>query len=175
MDRCVQCHDRLGHPQKKPPPGVRPPQGDLSDPAFQAALTDADLRIRVRHGRSTMPGLVPRITDAEASALVRYVRILSPGYELYSRHCEQCHGRRGDGVRGVIAEAGAARFAFDATYFQERTADRTRRAVWHMLNEAKPVMPHFSYLLTPGQVEAILAYLRSLPSESGSPASGRTR
>jgi mono/diheme cytochrome c family protein len=163
LDRCVPCHDAFGQPQAGLPPGVQRAPRDLTDPAFQAAVNDAALRELVRHGKAAMPALVPRITPAQADDLAAFVRVLSPGYTLYVRHCEVCHGPRGQGVRGLAVEAGAPRLAFDEPYFAGRSLDAIRSAVWHMLEDNKPTMPHFTYVLSESDVGAIFAYLRSLP------------
>jgi mono/diheme cytochrome c family protein len=149
---------------------VRGASRDLSDPTFQSSTDDATLTELVRHGRRSMPALVPRITEPEASELAGYVRLLSPGYTLYATYCMACHGPRGEGAVGIAAEAAAPRLAFDAAYFEGRSPDRVRAAVWHMLRDAKPTMPHFSVVLSASQAEAIFAYLRSLPPLPAAPA-----
>jgi len=171
LDRCVPCHDAFGQPQTALPAGVQRAPRNLADPAFQARVSDAALRELVRHGKAAMPALVPRITPAEADDLAAFVRVLSPGYTLYVRHCEVCHGARGQGVPGLAVEAGTPRLAFDEEYFAGRNADAVRAEVWHMLRDAKPTMPHFTYVLSENDVRAILAYLRSLPSVNA-PAAG---
>ncbi len=163
IGRCLACHDRFGRPQATPPPGVRGASRDLSDPAFQSATDDAALAVLVRHGRRSMPALVPRITEAAALELSGYVRLLSPGYTLYASYCMACHGPHGEGAVGLAAEASAPRLAFDAAYFDGHSPDKIRRATWHMLRDATPTMPHFSVVLSVSQAEAIFAYLRSLP------------
>jgi mono/diheme cytochrome c family protein len=169
ITRCLDCHDRFGRPQSTLPSGVRVPR-DLSDPAFQSATDEAMLLELVRHGRRSMPALVPQITESEASELVAYVRLLSPGFTLYDSYCMGCHGPEGQGGEGITAEASGPRFAFDAAYFERHSPDKIRRAVWHMLRQSKPSMPHFSADLTAAQAQAIFAYLRSLPPETPPPA-----
>jgi len=164
ITRCLDCHDQFGRPQSTLPSGVREPR-DLSDPAFQSVTDEAALRELVRHGRRSMPALVPRITESEASELVAYVRLLSPGFTLYESYCMGCHGPEGEGGQGITAEATAPRFAFDAAYFEAQSPDKIRRAVWHMLRQSKPTMPHFRSDLTAAQAQAIFAYLRSLPPD----------
>jgi mono/diheme cytochrome c family protein len=172
LTRCLACHDQFGRPQRTLPSGVRAPQ-DLSDPAFQSATDEATLLELVRHGRHSMPALVPRISESEASELVAYVRLLSPGFTLYDSYCMGCHGPEGQGGKGITADASAPHFAFDAAFFERQSPDKIRRAVWHMLRESKPTMPHFRSDLTPAQAQAIFAYLRSLPAETPPPAPAR--
>jgi mono/diheme cytochrome c family protein len=170
IERCLACHDRFGRPQATLPPGVRAAPRDLSDAAFRSSTDEATLTELVRHGRQSMPALVPRITEREAWELAGYVRLLSPGYTLYASYCMTCHGPHGEGAVGLAAEASAPRLAFDAAYFEGRSPEKVRKAVWHMLREAKPTMPHFSTVLTASEAEAILAYLRSLPPLPAAPA-----
>lgn len=165
LDRCTACHDQFGAPQPSLPPGVQRPPRDLSQPEFQRATSDSALRTLVRHGKERMPALVPQLPDSDAIALVAYVRLLSAGHTRYIRYCETCHGPHGEGAYGVAAEAGAPQFAFDARWLAGHPIDKTRRAVWHMLRDAKPAMPHFSYVLTQAQAGEIVRYLRSLPTE----------
>jgi mono/diheme cytochrome c family protein len=171
LERCVPCHDAFGQPQAVLPAGVQRAPRNLADPAFQTGTSDAALRELVRHGKQAMPALMPRISPEEAADLTAFVRVLSPGYALYVRHCEVCHGARGQGVHGVAVEAGTAQLAFDEAFFAGRSPEAVRSAVWHMLRDAKPTMPHFTYVLSDGDVRAILAYLRSLPPVAA-PAAG---
>lgn len=163
LDRCVPCHDRYGRPQATVPAGVRHRPRDLSHPTFQTGVDDTDLVQLVRHGRNGMPALVPRVDEEDAVRLVAYVRLLSPGHTLYVRYCETCHGPHGEGAQGLVVEAGAPRFAFDQEHFRQHSPERTRRAVWHMLRDAKPAMPHFASVVSDADVVAILRYLRALP------------
>ena len=162
-ERCTPCHDRYGHAEPVLPSGVTRRPQDLSDGAFQTGIGDRELRLLVRHGRRSMPAVLPRVTEAESVDLVRFVRLLSPGYELYDRFCSTCHGLHGEGATGALLTGPAPHFAFDAIYFRTRTADETRQAIWHMLEDKTPTMPHFGDTLSSPEVEAILLYLRSLP------------
>jgi mono/diheme cytochrome c family protein len=161
--RCTPCHDRYGHPEPVLPPGVTRRPRDLSDTVFQAGISDQELRSLVRHGRRGMPALLPRVTEAESAHLIRFVRLLSPGYESYDRFCSTCHGPHGEGATGALLTGPAPHFAFDATYFRTRTGDETRQAIWHMLEDKTTTMPHFEETLSSSEVKAILLYLRSLP------------
>ncbi len=168
LSRCVTCHDYYGGPSPMLPEGVKAPR-DLADPKLQASLSDDELKLLVRHGKDGMPALVPRLTEAEANAAVAYVRILSPGYALYDRYCLDCHGMRGEGGTGHLADAVAPEFAFTEEYFESNSADDVRKAIWHMLREKNPSMPHFREALSVTEVKAIIAYLRSLGARSVAP------
>jgi hypothetical protein len=62
----------------------------------------------------------------------------------------------------AIAEDGAPHVVFDAEYFRNRDPDEIRDAIWHMLGEAKPTMPHFEETLSPERAGAIVRHLKSL-------------
>jgi mono/diheme cytochrome c family protein len=162
VERCSSCHGLYGRAEPPYPPGVTRPPRDLSDPSFQSATDARTLAELVRHGKRGMPGLVPQLSESQANDVAAYVRILSPGFTSYDRLCSVCHGRRGEGARGALEESIAPRFAFDAGYFQTHDPEEVRRKIWHMLENAKPGMPHFAEL-SAEQVKDVLAYLRSLP------------
>jgi mono/diheme cytochrome c family protein len=162
LERCSLCHGLYGRGQPPYPPGVTRPPRDLSDPSFQSATDAGTLTELVRHGKRSMPGLVPRLTEGQANDVAAYVRILSPGFTLYDGLCSTCHGRRGEGATGALEESRAPRFAFDAAYFRTHDPEEVRGKIWHMLEDVKPGMPHFAEL-SAEQVKEILAYLRSLP------------
>jgi mono/diheme cytochrome c family protein len=170
FERCTPCHGGYGRPESALPPGVTRRPQDLSDEAFQASVNDRELRSLVRHGRRGMPVVLPRVTEAEAADLIRFLRLLSPGFELYDSFCSTCHGLRGEGATGALLATPAPHFAFDANYFRTHTGDETRQAIWHMLEEKTPSMPHFAETLSTSKVKAILLYLHSLPRlPSGAP------
>jgi mono/diheme cytochrome c family protein len=159
--RCQQCHGPYGKPPRVLPSGVRPPP-DLSDPAKQRSLTDDQLIVAVCHGHENMPGLVPRVLPCDANELRSFVRVLSPGFELYSRYCTACHGDDGGGPRDVDAGGEFPLVVFDRTYFEHHDAEHVRARIWHMTAIAKPSMPHFRWALTEDQVRAIVRYLESV-------------
>ena len=70
-ERCEECHGAFGRPGKQLPAGVKAPR-DLGDPAYQAAVSDGDLRELVRHGRKEMPALVPRVSREQARQLTAF-------------------------------------------------------------------------------------------------------
>jgi mono/diheme cytochrome c family protein len=163
LDRCMPCHGRYGHPDAPPPAGVTHAPRNLSDPEFQAGISDRELADRIRHGKRGMPALVPRIDPAAAANLVAYVRLLSPGYELYDRFCVNCHGPHGEGATDALLSTPAPRFAFDARFFRLHGPEDVRVSIWHMLETKTPSMPHFDEALTESEANAIVAFLRSLP------------
>jgi mono/diheme cytochrome c family protein len=163
VDRCELCHGPFGHPGPILPAGVRPPR-DLSDPSFQRTHSDHELRVLARHGRNGMPAIPGLGSDADATALVGFIRLLSPGYTTYERYCASCHGDDGRGAGGEITDSPPVRptVVFDRRYLASHDAEYLRTRVWHMLAERKPQMPHFRGKLTEPQVRAIVEYLKSL-------------
>ena len=159
LDRCAVCHGDAGRPGLTLPAGVRPPR-DLSEPAYQRALTDQELIMLVRHGRHGMPALTPRVSEDEARALVAYVRLLSPGRAVYSSHCAACHGEDGRGAGSLAEEIRRPTVVFDKAYFARHDPEEVRAGVWHMVADEKPTMPHYATLLTDQQARAIVEYLK---------------
>jgi len=159
MERCAACHGPSGRPGPTLPAGVRRPR-DLSDPKYQSSVTDAELTLAVQHGRAGMPALTPHVSDDEARELTVYVRLLSPGFELYSTYCAACHGDDGTGNGNLAEEIQRPAVRFDRDYFQHMDPEKLRANVWHMVRDEKPKMPHFRVLLTEAQARAIVEYLQ---------------
>ena len=161
LNHCENCHGPYGHGDGAALDRSRRAPRDLSDSSFQHQVTDQELGMLVRHAKPEMPKLHPRPSEADTPALVSFVRLLSPGYELYYRYCVSCHGPHGRS--GETKAGGRPRFVFDERYFRSLYPEELRERIWHMLRGVKPEMPHFEATLTPGDVRAILAYLRALP------------
>jgi mono/diheme cytochrome c family protein len=165
VDRCEICHGPFGHAPMALPLGVETPPRDLSDPDYQRRTSDAELIERARRGHRAMPAITG-LDDAESrDALVAWMRVLSPGYEHYTRFCAACHGDDGRGPAGDAAPGRRPRVVFDAAYVARADPEVLRRNVWHMLDDAAPQMPHFARSLRPAEVRAILRYLRGLPAD----------
>lgn len=157
--RCATCHGLHGEAPNQVPEGVRPVR-DLGDVAFQRTVDDEALVAAVRHGRDGMPALVPPISSAEATNLLAFVRLLSPGFTIYDQSCASCHGDRGRGVGSLGEEIVLPTVVFDADYFRRTDRDALRVNVWHMVSEHAPRMPHFAKDLSRHEVEHILAFLQ---------------
>lgn len=160
VDRCELCHGPAGKPGIAAPAGVKSPC-NLSDPICQRRLHDADLVVAVRHGRKGMPALTPRVTEAEAKSLAAFVRLLSPGFAVYTQYCANCHGDDGRGVSDMGEAIKVPAFDFDHAYLKRTDPEQLRSRIWHMVAENKPVMPHFQWQLDQVQGRAIIEYLKS--------------
>jgi mono/diheme cytochrome c family protein len=158
LDRCELCHGPTGQPGPTVPRDARPPR-DLADPAFQRGITDEQLTTAVRHGRTGMPPLDPPIASNETSALIAFVRLLSPGFTLYDRYCAACHGDDGRDT-GELATEPHPTVVFDEAYFRRRDPEQVRAAVWHMLAEQRTAMPHLRKKVGDAEARAIVAYLK---------------
>ena len=163
VDRCEVCHGAFGHPSTVVGRGVDKPPRDLSDPAYQRRTPDATLLEQARHGFRRMPAIDGLEVDENRQALLAYLRLLSPGYEHYSRFCAGCHGDDGRGPGVDWASSPRPHVVFDDAYFAKKDPEALRRNVWHMLDDNQPQMPHMSRVLTPRDVRLILTYLRGLP------------
>ena len=159
VERCEECHGAFGHPGKQLPAGVKAPR-DLSDPAYQASVSDRDLQALVRHGRKEMPALVPRVTREETRQLTAFVRLLSPGYQLYTQYCAACHGDDGRGPGPLADGIRRPKVKFDRNFLINVDPEELRASVWHMVGEEKPTMPHYRSIITEAQAAAIIDYLK---------------
>jgi len=160
VDRCEQCHGPYGRPPDDFAGIVKTP-ADLSDPMFQRTHRDEDLIRVVRRGHDLMPAIPAIRNDADARALVAYIRLLSPGFDTYSRYCAACHGDDGRPQREFVPPGRQPTVTFDRSYLERRNRDQLRAAVGHMLREQKPSMPHFRSSLSRADARAIVQFLRS--------------
>jgi mono/diheme cytochrome c family protein len=163
VDQCEVCHGPFGRASEALPNGVTTRPRDLGDPAYQKSVSDARLVDLVRHGHHGMPAIPGFGVKENRDALVAFLRLLSPGYENYSRSCAGCHGDDGRGPGVNWASVQRPTVVFDASYVAKKDPETLRIDVWHMTASAAPQMPHMSRVLRPSDVRAILTYLRSLP------------
>ena len=158
--RCASCHGLYGHPTGSAGAvgGDRPPPRDLSDPAFQRETPDDRLRAFVLDGH----GGRAEIGAADAPAIVAYVRLLSPGYEVYSRFCANCHGDDGRGSLYFTEATPRPSVVFDAAYFARHDEAYLNDRIWHMVAEKKPHMPHLKHEVSETAAHEIIVFLKSL-------------
>ena len=169
---CVSCHGIYGRGDGLMSPSLVPQPRNLSDPAYHKQIDDDELFRIISEGKGSMPGVADVVSVEDRRAIVTFIRLFSPGYELYDRFCGVCHGATG--VPPEIAqkelfeellgkEASQTQTpVFDKKYMQTHTDAHLRGWVRHMLKEHRAVMPHFGGDLNAEQVRQILAYLRSL-------------
>jgi len=73
---CAKCHGPDGSPSAAMRRSIR--VKDLTDPALQKRLTDAQIRKQVANGSSNrlMPAFGDNLDEAQMDAIVKYVRTL---------------------------------------------------------------------------------------------------
>ena len=152
---CERCHGAFGE--------MTDTTVDLADPALQARLDDAAILATLRRGHGAMPPLAEPVPRRQEGDLLAFVRQLSPGSIRYFRYCAPCHGDDGHPPATVAGEFRRPTVVFDATYFSHVDAQDLQNAIWHMLDDKKPRMPHFAPLLDDAQIAAIIDYVRATP------------
>ncbi|OQY67191.1 MAG: hypothetical protein B6D46_07520 [Polyangiaceae bacterium UTPRO1] len=157
--RCEACHGPYGRAAATTAAAGAQPR-DLSDPAFQRETSDAALAVLVRHGRSGMPSLKPPLSPTDADTVASYVRLLSPGYELYVQFCANCHGD--DGRGNPTAGLQVPPKVLDAAYMRTHDEAALGNAVWHMMRDKKPQMPHLRHQVSETAAQAIVEFLKGL-------------
>ena len=71
---CVTCHGAAGKGDGQFASALNPKPANFTDPAFQAARTDAQLTSSITDGKSPMPAFGQQLSPAEIKALVAYIR-----------------------------------------------------------------------------------------------------
>ena len=169
---CLACHGIYGRGDGQMASVLSSPPRDLSDPGYQSRVTNRQLHHLISEGKGAMPATKKVLNAEEITAVIAFVRLLSPGYELYDRFCAVCHGPDGQPLAVTALERFGGVFpheempTFDQAYFQAHTDAHIRPWVQHMLKENRITMPHFSGALDAEEVRAILTYLRTLAPES---------
>jgi mono/diheme cytochrome c family protein len=167
---CVYCHGLYGRGDGMMAKQLPAPPRDLSSPVFQSQVSDADLWRIIADGKGAMPGVGGIMDTEQVQAVLAYVRVLSPGHELYTRFCAVCHGADGHPPEmdtEAIGEADAMpeelpQVTFNQAYFRTHSEEQVRLGVEHMLQQSRVIMPHFNGELSKEEVREILTYLRTL-------------
>ncbi len=162
---CAACHGLYGRGDGL---GMRsfavtPP--DLTNSIYQQSITNETLIRRINNGKDAMPGASDVLTPHEIRTVVTFLRVLSPGYELYSRFCAYCHGTDGTPVPTKPAQTGSSASRsprFDSAYFRTHTTAQIRTFVPHMRRKPRPTMPHLARQLSSDEALEIIRYLRTL-------------
>jgi mono/diheme cytochrome c family protein len=169
---CLSCHGVYGRGDGPLAKTLPTPPRDLLAPPYQQQMTDEALFQIISEGKGAMPGSAEVLSVDERNAVVRFVRLLTPGYETYDRYCVGCHGQKGQPPSREIldllgqAETWKAPPPFDQEFFRQRSDEQLRKGIGHMLRLYRAPMPHFAGDLTADQVREVLKYLRSLPAQS---------
>jgi mono/diheme cytochrome c family protein len=159
MVHCQACHGIFGRAEAARPSASERVPPPLLSAAARRSLGDADLLAAVRHRRRGMTPIPALREEDDPQALAAFVRVLTPGFKLYSLYCADCHGYDGHPTH-LVEPARRPRVIFDAQYLARRDPDGLRVAVLHMLEESKPTMPHFRGELSESGARAIIEYLR---------------
>ena len=89
---CAACHGLYGRGDGLGARHLSVPPADLRTFAGKTPLNDIDLVRVITDGEGAMPGAGDVLTAHEIRAVVAFLRVLSPGYELYDRFSARCHG-----------------------------------------------------------------------------------
>jgi mono/diheme cytochrome c family protein len=146
------------------------PPRDLSTPSYQSQVSDEELLRIISEGKGAMPGAGDVLSAEEVRDVLAFVRLLSPGYELYDRFCAVCHGPDGHpptlSLEDIATqEEEIPKVVFDQTYFRTHADEQVRAGTQHMLKQSRISMPHFAGEISADAVQQILTYLRTLPPE----------
>jgi mono/diheme cytochrome c family protein len=167
---CVNCHGVYGRGDGILAQQLPNPSRDLSSPAFQSQVSEAELLGVIADGRGAMPGMGEIMSPQDLQAVVAFVRLLSPGFERYNRFCAACHGIDGhpeswpsEDAEDDVALEEVPTVAFNQAYFRTHSEAHVHGWVRHMLKSSRALMPHFAGELSSEEIRHILAYLRSLP------------
>jgi mono/diheme cytochrome c family protein len=95
---CTSCHGIIGRGDGPQGPMVRAP--DLTNPAFHASVSDADIAAVIRTGRGSMPAFP--LPDSTVDGLVKLVRLLDRG-----RAAREAADAGADAAPPAPVEAGA--------------------------------------------------------------------
>jgi mono/diheme cytochrome c family protein len=170
---CVSCHGVYGRGDGPMAAALPTPPRDLSSPAYQSQVRDEELLRIIVEGKGSMPGTKDVLSAKEVRAVIAFVRVLSPGYELYDRFCTNCHGSEGHPPALAFQEIFGTPLGqeeqppvFDQSYMRTHSDEQLRVWVRHMFKENKVGMPHFAGELNAEKVRQILTYLRNLPPAS---------
>ena len=176
MERCAICHGAFGKPWPPAflPEGVQRPPRDLWDPKFQRETSDAELIAAVQHGQGVMPGIPGLQGEEQAKKLLPFIRLLSPGFEIYSYYCAVCHGDDGNPAHAIAPDDEKPHVVFDRAWLAKKEPEQLRVDVAHMLTEHGTGMPHFRDVFDDAELKAIVKYLKALPpASSPAPSPGR--
>lgn len=167
--QCAGCHGADG--QGNGPSAAfftRPPR-DLTNRAWMASRTDAQLTATLRHGvaGSPMPAFGDALTATQLGDLVAYLRQLSRSAAqpvatsaLYVQACAACHGVQGNGQGPNAPQLSPRPRDFTDGRWQGGISDAELTQV---LRQGRPgtAMPPFRALLSDAEIRAMVAQVRA--------------
>lgn len=103
---CSGCHGRDGRGAMRP--GLSRPPRDLTNPAFQAKMTDEQLRQSIRIGKGQMPAFGGLLGEEEIRNLIAYIRSLAPPGTAVPGAAGSGPGAVSPGAAGSGGAAGSA-------------------------------------------------------------------
>ncbi len=169
---CLSCHGVYGHGDGPLATTLPVPPRDFVAAPFQQQVTDEALFHTISEGKGTMPGSADVLSADDRKAVIAFIRLFTPGYELYDRYCVGCHGNKGrPASREILDILGQGDTwepppALDHEFFRTRNDERLRKGIRRMLTLNRMPMPHFAGELTAEQVRLVIGYLRTLPPEN---------
>ena len=75
---CARCHGQAGSGGLPLTPGGPAPR-DLTDPAWQATRTDAELEVTIREGKTPMPAFKTLLSPDQIRGVISKIRRLRRG------------------------------------------------------------------------------------------------
>jgi mono/diheme cytochrome c family protein len=193
--KCASCHGKDGKGNAAMAKGfkVEPAALDLTDDAT-LSKTDEELAAVTSKGAGKMPAYGGKLSEAEIVDVTAFMRTLGTtgktgttertdktettektettgtakveGAKVYAAKCASCHGKAGKGNPAMAKGFKVDPAALDLT--DEATAAQADDALEAVTLKGKGKMPAFGEKLKAEEVEALLAYIRSLaPAKEG--------
>lgn len=168
-ERCERCHGVFGRGSAALDSSSAKTAVDLSAPEFQRRTSDERILELAEHDHASGTTPSALASEGDRSALLEYVRLLSPGFELYTVWCAGCHGDDGGGEGAAAVGADRPGFALDRSYLRAQPSTKLREQVVHMLESQEADMPHLQHRLSEEQVRMIVDYLRATEPAPATP------
>jgi len=175
---CASCHGERGLGDGPAGAKLNPPPPAIGKSEVMDAVSPATMfrKISVGVTGTAMPAFSPQLTDDQRWNVVAYLATLrhtatqvAEGEGLYVQGCVSCHGMGGAGD-GSVARALSKLPPDLATVAWQAERSDSQIAMAVSAGMAGTPMPPSSQL-TPAQVKSVVAYLRSLPTQTKTVAS----
>ena len=176
---CFVCHGGRGDGEGPWAMTLHPPARDFTDDAWMASQSDGDFVTSILRGvpGTPMPAFAGRLSQRDIWAVTAYIRGFSPGialdrpeegaasveqgHEVFSAQCAGCHGEYGggNGEAARLLESDPRELA-DGDWLSGHTDQQLRATIGAGIPET--AMPGFYDELSRQEIDAVIAYLRSL-------------